>query len=290
MSSGTPIDLSLLPSPTVVEALDYETILAARIARFRQLATAAGILGSWDPTRESDPILIQLQEGAYRELLLRGRVNDAARALLLAHATKGDLDNLVAFYRVQRLPGEIDSRLRARAQLAMEGFSTAGPEGAYKYHALSADIRVKDVAITSPQPGDVLITILSSEKDGVASAELLRIVAAAVNAEKVRPLNDTVLLASAGIVCYAVDAEIEPFTGIDSALILQAARNAVEKYTTDCHVLGALVARSGLDRALHCPGVRQVRLLAPTVEAIDPGQTAAPRCTGITLRAVTANG
>jgi len=290
MSGSDTIDLSLLPAPDVVETLDYELMLARRIAKVQGLAAAAGVLGSWDPTRESDPILIQLQEGAYREGTLRARVNDAARAVMLAHATGGDLDNLVAFYGVARLDGEKDDRLRVRGQLALEGFSTAGPEGAYRFHALSADLRVKDVAITSPAPGDVLVTVLSTEGDGTASAELLAIVAAALNAEKVRPLNDTVFVQSATIVPYAVEAVLDLFSGPDTSTVLGTARKAVAAYTAACHALGALVARSGLDGALHCAGVRQVHLRAPTVEAIDPGATAAGYCTGITLTEGSADG
>ena len=38
--SVTPIDLSQLPSPDVVETIDYETLLAARKARFVSLYPA----------------------------------------------------------------------------------------------------------------------------------------------------------------------------------------------------------------------------------------------------------
>lgn len=43
---------------------------------------------------------------AYRELLLRQRINQAAKSNLLAFATGTDLDNLGALYDVERKEGE----------------------------------------------------------------------------------------------------------------------------------------------------------------------------------------
>ena len=43
------------------------------------------------------------------------------------------------------------------------GSSTAGGAAWYRYQALSADERVKDAAVSSPEPGQVSIAILSKE-------------------------------------------------------------------------------------------------------------------------------
>ncbi len=276
------VDLSQLPPPEVVETLDYEVILAARVAKLRAELTAANILLDWDPTRESDTIVKLLQESAYREMILRGRINDAARAVLLAHATDGNLDNLAAFYGVTRLADEKDERLRKRAQMALEGFTTAGPRKAYIFHALSADVRVKDVAVTKPAPGDIMITILSTEGDGTASPELLAIVAAALNDEEIRPLNDTVLLQSATIIHYAISASLLLFSGPGEEAVLAAARKDARAYADACHALGTMVARSGLDAALHKAGVQKVNLFSPAGE-IAPDAVSAAYCYGITV-------
>ncbi|MFT7099200.1 MAG: phage-related baseplate assembly protein [Rickettsiales bacterium] len=103
-----------------------------------------------------------MQVIAYRELLLRNRINEAAKANMLAYASGSDLDNLAAFYGVERLADEEDDRLKIRTQLALEGFSTAGPVGAYIFHALSASNKVKSVSVKSPNPGVILVTILSN--------------------------------------------------------------------------------------------------------------------------------
>ncbi len=94
------IDLSLLPAPTVVDPLDYESLLADRKATLislypeEQREAIARTL-----TLESEPIVKLLQENAYRELLLRQRVNEAAQAVMLGYASGSDLDQLGANFR-----------------------------------------------------------------------------------------------------------------------------------------------------------------------------------------------
>lgn len=291
------IDLSLLPPPDVIEVIDYESILATRKARMRALLDEAGILPDWDPDSESDPFVKFLEENAYREVLLRQRVNDGARAVLLATAKKNDLANLVARFGVERqlvtpadpdavppVPAvyETDARLLLRGQLAFEGLSVAGPRGAYRYHALSADPRVLDVGVSRPEPGTVLVTVLSTEGDGTASAELLDIVAAALNDEDVRPLNDRVEVQSAQIVHYTIAGTLYLSDGPDAAAVLDAAQAAAQAYADLRHAVGALVALSGIDGALHRTGVIRAVRTEPAAEIV-PTATQAAYCDAVTL-------
>lgn len=293
MSGYSAIDLSLLPVPDVVETLDFEAILAAMkadlITRAPELASVLAL--------ESEPAVKLLQVAAYREVLIRARVNDAAQAVTLARAVGTDLDNLAALFGVVRLvvnPGdplavppvapvlESDADLRRRAQLALEGFSTAGPEGAYVFHALSADADVLDVSATSPGPGDVLVTVLSRMGSGAAGAPLLATVAAALNADDVRPLCDNVVVQSASIVSYAITATLYFHPGPDSAVVMAAAQAAATAYAAAQHRLGRDVTISGLHAALHQPGVQRVVLASPSATlTIGAGQ--ASWCTAITL-------
>lgn len=325
----TPIDLSQLPFPGVVEVIDYETLLAERkaalIALFpvEQQADIAATL-----ELESEPMTIHLQENAYREVVLRQRINDAARALMLAYAKGGDLDQLVAWFGVQRLvitPAdpengvaavmESDADLRKRGQLALEGFSVAGPEGAYISHALGADADVLDVAIDAPRfskadldpavsaqlpadvivlkvdhtaglvdpmPGMVAVTILSRDGDGNASAELLDTVSAALNADTVRPITDEVVTRSAAIVTYQVQAALFTFPGPDPAVVLDEARKRLDAYIAECHRLGREVVISAIHAALHVPGVQRVELTQPAAD-IAIASTQAPHCTAKTI-------
>lgn len=292
------IDLSRLPPPNVVEPLDYETLLAARKARLLELtpladrpAVAAAL------ALESEPITKLLQENAYRELVLRQRINEAARAVMLAWARGADLDQLAANYNVQRfqlsagnvaaIPPiaptfESDDDLRARVQLAFEGLSVAGPVGAYVYHALSADARVADVSAVSPAPAEALITVLARDGDGTAPPDLLAAVDAALNAENVRPVADRVTVQAAEIVPYEIDATLYMYPGPEAEPIIAAALERATQFAQAQRRIGRDIRRSALFAALHVEGVQRVDLAAPAADVVlDSSQ--ASYCTAIEL-------
>ena len=272
MSTATPaIDLSRLPAPDVIEDLDYEALLAAAVAR----------LGPDYVVSEADPAYKVLESAAYRELLLRQRVNDGARSVLLATARGRDLDNLAALLGVERqvvtpadpdaIPPveavyETDERLRLRTQLAPSAISTAGPVSSYRYHALAASADVLDVAVSSPAPGSVTVTVLAREGNGLADEDLLAAVTAALNDESVRPLGDVLVVQSAAIVDYRVTAELTIGAGPDSDAVLAAATTAVTAYAASARKIGRNVPRSALFAALHVAGVEAVALTAPAAD------------------------
>lgn len=289
MPGYTAVDLSKLPSPSIVEALDFETIFAAMLAD----------LQARDPTFnalvESDPTYAVLQVAAYRELNLRQRVNDAARAVMLAYAEDSDLDNLGALLGVTRLqldPGdpshsipptmELDPDFRHRITLAPEGYSVAGPEGAYIYHALSADPGVLDASATSPTPGEVVVTVLARDGDGAADQALLDAVDAALSADDVRPLTDHVTVQSASVVNYAVEATIYTYSGPDSAVVIAASKQRLNDYIAQSHRLGRDVAISGIYGALQSDGVQRVELTSPT-EDVVVDRTQVTYCTSVDI-------
>ena len=293
MSGFSAIDLSLLPAPDVIETIAYADILSALrndlLARAPELTAALAL--------ESEPINKLLEVCAYRETIIRARVNDAGRAVMLAYATGGDLDHMAAFFGVARLlvsPAdpdatppvaavyETDARLRTRTQLALEGYTSAGPVGAYVFHSLSASALVKDVGVVSPLPGEVLVTVLSTEADGTPDPALLALVDAALNAEEVRPLTDLVTIQAATILEYEVEAELTYYSGPDPTVVEAAALAALETYTDEHHRLGHDITLSGIYAALHQPGVQNVVLTAPLADIEVDGDEAA-YCTAITL-------
>ncbi len=278
------VDLSLLPVPDVVEELDYETILAERISTLislypedQQEAVARTL------ALESEPIVKLLQENAYREVIWRQRVNEAARAVMLAYAEKTDLDVLGGNFNVARLivtpaddtaippvPAvmESDTDFRLRIQQAFEGLSVAGSVGAYQYHGRSADGRVADISVTSPSPACVTISVLSRENNGVASDELLAVVRNALNAEDVRPVADRVTVQPAEIVAYQIDATLYLYPGPESEPVRAAAVKKLEAYISAQHRIGRDIRRSAIYAALHVEGVQRVELTAPLADIV----------------------
>ncbi|MBU6141286.1 MAG: baseplate J/gp47 family protein [Proteobacteria bacterium] len=269
MGNFTPIDLSKLPAPKVIESLNYEEIFQDILSDFLEKNP------SYSTLLESDPAMILLEVCAYRELLLRNRINEAAKATMLAYATGSDLENLAASLGVQKLVGENDDQLRQRVQLAPEAFTNAGSIGAYTFHALSASSDIKSVSVKSPNPGEVLVTILSKIGNGAASEELLAAVLEKLSDEDVRPLTDSVSVQSAEIVSYSVEAVITVYSGPSSAVVETEARADLNKFLDDRHAIGKIVALSGIYDALHVDGVKKVQLIHPTSDVITTDEQAA---------------
>lgn len=287
----TTVDLSQLPLPAVVETLDFEAILSAMVADLQARDP------SFSALVESDPAYKILEVCAYREVVLRQRVNDAAKAVMLAYAVGTDLDVIGADFDVERLlldagdptaippvppTYEADADFRRRIQLSFEGFTTAGSTGSYVFNALSASADVKDVSVTSPTPGQVNVYVLSKTGNGAASSDLLVAVTNALNSDDVRPLTDNVVVASASIVNYSITAELVLYPGPDSSVVLQAAQDAVAAFTVNIARLGLDVALSAIYAALQQPGVQQVNLTAPAAN-LSISDNQASYCTGITL-------
>ncbi|MGJ8518180.1 baseplate assembly protein [Carnimonas bestiolae] len=286
------IDLSRLPSPHVVEPLDVEAIFSDMLDSLgeRDQSLVRGL-------SDSDPAWKLLQICAYREMIVRQRVNDAARAVMLAYAQGNDLDQLAALFGVERLvidPGnesavppvpatyESDENLRYRTQISLDGLSVAGPEGAYRFHALSVSGEVLDASATSPSPGEVLVTVLARAGNGKASKELLGQVNQSVNAENVRPLTDHVTVQSASIKEYRVKATLYLYAGPDAGVVIAAAKAGAEQYAKDRHLIGQDVTLSGLYGALQQPGVQRVELKEPKANIVID-RTEASYCTGINI-------
>lgn len=287
----TQVDLSQLPPPDVIERLDFETIVREMREDF---AARSPDFTAW---LESDPATMLIEVFAYRELLIRHRINDAAQALMLARARGADLDHIAARYGVARLvvspadpeaippiPAvlESDADFRQRIPLSLEGYTSAGSEGAYVFHALTASGMVKDVAAVSPEPGEVTIFVLSRDGQGEADVDLVDKVRAALNQDHVRPMTDQVTVLSATIAEYEIEAVLHILPGPDATVVEAAARNALIDWVASQHRMGCDINISGIYAALHQPGVHRVELIEPSAD-LEVAAGEAAFCTEITL-------
>lgn len=297
----TAVNLSQLPPPQVVEQLSFETILAEILADFEARQKATG--QPYTAVSESDPVYKMAEAAAYREMLVRARINESAKDVMLAYAKGSDLDNIGANNGVTRLVRqeadpttipptprimESDDDFRARIQLAPEALTTAGSEGSYQFHARSADGRIRDVQIKSPTPGSVLVYVSSLDGNGAAPLDMLANVRKRLSGLTVRPLTDNVTVQSAAPVNYAVVADLQIYDGPDPAVVLAAAKKAVLAYTEQQKKIGYDVTTSGLIGALQQPGVHKVVLTAPTGDVIV-GDGQVGYCTAITVNQVALN-
>lgn len=100
---------------------------------------------------------------------------------------------------------EGDDRLRERIRLAPSAMSTAGPESGYRYHTLSADPDIVDVAIDCPEGEPNTVNIYPLMKGGgVPDGDTLAKVQAAM-ADDVRPMTDKVQVLAPEQVEYSIN-------------------------------------------------------------------------------------
>lgn len=297
MSVFNAIDLSNLAPPKIIEELSAEQLVEDYVKYFKALGTNGDktLADSIEALLPSDPSYKIIEACAYRELLLRQRINDSIKSILVAYATGEDLDHLAAFVPIERkvldegdstvTPPrpkvmESDDDFRKRVVLAPEAFSTAGSKGAYVFHALSVP-GVKEACPVSPTPAHVKLYIFADEGTGAASQKLLNAVAD-VFTDDVRTFTDQVEFKSAEILEYTIDATIEVDKEAPIKKIETEAALSLQRYVTECHSLGKCVALSGISAALHVSGVRSVTVANP-VANIGGQEHCAPYCTVATL-------
>lgn len=257
-------DLSSYPPPQAVEELDFETLFAVfkadMVSRMPEIAPLMEL--------ESEPATKLGQVHSYVEMLVRARINDAIRANLLAYAAGADLDHLAAFYDVVRLPGETDEALRRRVILAIQGRSTGGTAPRYRSVALGASVRVADAVVyrvgTDPT---VHVAVYATDNNGVADAELLAMVEAALNDPAVRMVNDTIVVRSAVFEVVDVEANVWLLPEASNALldVLPDTLRAAWAAETG---LGFNLTRAWLTARLMVSGVQRVEIVAPAADVI----------------------
>lgn len=266
------VDLSALPAPDVIEELDFEDIYEEQMGNFQQLMGEG-----YTAPLESDPAVKLLEVGAYRKMGNRARVNDAAKALLLAFAKGKDLEHIAARLNLQRLVVqaedlttvpptaqimEEDDALRERIQMRWEGLTTAGPRNSYILHARNASALVADAKADSPEPCDAVVIVQKLEGTGEADQALLDLVREYLSDEDLRPVCDRVTVISAEVLPYSIEAIIHPVgTGSENEAILAECKDRLAKWINPRRRLGVEVARSAIDAQLHIEGVRRVELV-----------------------------
>jgi len=228
----------------------------------------------------------------------RARVNDAAKALMLAYSKDKDLEQLAARVNLSRLVVqaedlttvpptlevlEEDDALRERIQMRWEGLSTAGPRNSYILHARNATALVGDATAESPSPAVVVVTVQNVLGDGTADAALLAQVQAYLSDDDIRPLGDRLLVQGVQVLTYTIEAIIHPVgTGSENEAILAECKDRLAKWINPRRRLGVEVAQSAIDAQLHITGVRRVELVG--WHDITPTKAQAAYCIGFDVK------
>jgi len=309
MTAFTDLDLAQLPPPEVIQTVDFEAhwqaiktlingqyplfldeALQPTIEATQQIETDNGtfwaIAADKNQSRYAvdlpvDPLPRALMVKAYLDILVQQNLNETVRSVLPAYATGTDLDHIALRFGVVRQSDEDDERLRRRMLLAQEAESAGGSEGWYLYHVLSADPQVKDAVVTSPNPCEILITVLSTEGNGTASQGLLDTVEDAVNEQYTRVLGDQITVQSATAAAFAIDATLTFYPITSHENIIASIEAAWVEYLKTAERIGHDITESAVHAVLHQAGVFKVAV--STILPIAINDVQAPYNTGLNL-------
>ena len=264
----------------VLEQIDVESILAARMARLKQL------WGFYDPPAaaqydveqlEFDPIKINQEASSYFELLLRDRVNQAARSITLAYAIGTDLDAIASRYPggVPRLPNESDDRYRRRIWLSPNTLSPHGTAEAYEFWALTALPALRDVtairAVMHDYYPTILITCLKEPpaEPKPTDEELVRI-RAYIQSLSRQGLTDVISVNPPKIreIEYKILVWLYPGTAQDQ--VMTKIRNSLVTLLDNQYWLGHDHSLTAIHSACNFSGVHHVDVVEPTDDVMIP--------------------
>lgn len=171
-----------------------------------------------------------------------------------------------------------DNKLRERIRLAPAAMSTAGSESAYRYHVLSADSGIVDVAIDCPanEPNTVNLYPLMVGGE-LPNAEVLAKVLAACSADNVRPITDKVVALSPNAVDYRL--EIKYYcTSENEAATIQAVEGtggAIDQYNEwQTLALGRDINPDKLRLFVLSAGAERVDIVSPSFAQLSKSQVA----------------
>lgn len=267
-------NLALLPTPEVIQSLDFEAILARKKTEFTSRMPAYGL--DYDVIDlETDPGVVLLQESAYTEVLLRARGNYIARQRYLYYAEGSAVDHLGAFYDCTRLVGESDDRYKLRIILSIMGRSTGGTAPRYRAVALGSSLRVADAVVyTEGFDPTVKIAVFAADNNGVADASLLSIVSAAVGADDVRMVNDVLSVRSAVVQVVNITASLTLFPSTPATLLDTLAASLPQTWIAESG-LGRDLTIDWIKAKLMASGVQKVTVTAPAADVVvSPFQAA----------------
>ena len=171
---------------------------------------------------------------------------------------------------------ETDDAYREVVHEAPEKFSTAGPDGAYKYWGKRASSNISDIYVCSPEPGVVNVYPLLSGGN-IPGNEMLKIVSDVLTADKVRPLTDKVQVLAPTVVNYNINLDyyLDDDHRSQAADITTAIDAAINNYTAwQREKLGRDINPSKLISLIMDAGAKRVEVKSPVFSSLKNGEIA----------------
>lgn len=163
---------------------------------------------------------------------------------------------------------------RERIRQAPESFSNAGSKGAYKFHTLSADQSIIDVAVISPSAG--VVEVYPLVNTGTPSDDLIAAVQDYLSADKIRPLTDNVVVKKPESIDFSITAKLTLYSYADSTSVKTAVNEGLNSYKTGLKSkLNKDIVPNQIITILNSIyGVYNVELTSPTFQTVGANQWA----------------
>ena len=172
---------------------------------------------------------------------------------------------------------EEDEPYRQRIHEAPESFSVAGPDGAYRFWAMTANPAIIDVKPRLyPNPGDVTLYVLLKNGE-LPGQEVLDQVYQVCNADDIRPLTDHLYVEPAEKVDY--DLTVTYYIHSENAARVEQIKAAVQNAINDYILwqkakIGRDLNPSELIRRMVNAGAKRVDLTSPVFTLLQEQQVA----------------
>jgi len=301
------VNLAQLGRMQVLETVNTEAILANRMAKFKALWAVS------DPPQaaqydvenlEFDPIKIQHETNTFFELMLRDRVNQAARSVTLAFAVGSDLDAIASRYPggVPRLPSESDDRYRQRVWLSPNPLTAHGMGDSYSFWALTAlNGALRDAtATTIPGQPNVTITVMldgppvtTVRTGGVLqvgpfpnptpSDDQIGQTFLYVNDQTRRGITDVVRVNKPKIVNVDYNIKLTLFRTWDFTIVRETVISALADLIESQRWLGFSHTHMAIDAACDQPGVMNVEIVSPADDVVVADLHSCVRVNSVTV-------
>jgi len=166
---------------------------------------------------------------------------------------------------------EDEDSYRERIHLAPEGFSVAGPEGAYEYFAKQYSSLVDDVKINSPSDGVVDIRVLLKSGE-LPDESFIDRISEYLSAKERRPLTDHVQVSAPDVVNYNIELTyyISSENISQESLIKSKVQDAIEEYEIwQRSKIGRGINPSELVTKIRLAGAKRVNVVSPIYTAVN---------------------
>lgn len=168
------------------------------------------------------------------------------------------------------LDEEDDDSYRNRIHLAPEGFTVAGPSGAYEYFARQYSSLVSDVKVDSPSDGVVDIRILLRNGE-LPDSTFIEGITEYLSAKDRRPLTDHVQVSAPNKIYY--DIELAYYISSEDiaqeSLIKSRVEKAIEEYEIwQRSKIGRDINPSELIAKIRLAGAKRVEIISPVFTQI----------------------